>query len=235
MSDGEKDPKLATGNPPILAWLDGPGGDSRPWGRAALVSLVLVVTAVGILRMMGRTWWCKCETLHFWVGDNWSFHNSQHLLDPYTFSHFQHGLLLYGLLFMAAKKWNPAVWVVVAIALESSWEVLENTRWIIEKYRGSTISLDYYGDSILNSVSDIASCALGYGFAAALPAVVSVLGFLTVEVAMLVCVRDSLLLNVIMLFCPIERIKDWQMSDVMDSVSWLLEPVCAVSRFWIQH
>ena len=142
---------------------------------------------------------------------------------------------MYGLLFIAAKKWNPAVRVVVAIALESFWEVLENTRWIIEKYRGSTMSLDYYGDSILNSVSDIASCALGYGFAAALPAVVSVLGFLTVEVAMLVCVRDSLLLNVIMLFCPIERIKSWQMSDVMDSVSWLLEPVCAVSRFWIQH
>ena len=104
MSDSENDPKLAAGNLPILAWLDGPGGDSTPWRRTALVSLVLVITAVGILRMMGRTWWCQCETLHFWIGDNWSFHNSQHLLDPYTFSHFQHGLLLYGLLFMVAKK-----------------------------------------------------------------------------------------------------------------------------------
>ena len=235
MSDSENDPKLAAGNLPILAWLDGSGGDSRPWRRAALVSLVLVVTAVGILRMMGRTWWCQCETLHFWIGDNWSSHNSQHLLDPYTFSHFQHGLLLYGLLFMVAKKWNPAARMVVAIALESSWEVLENTSWIIEKYRESTMSLDYYGDSILNSVSDIASCALGFGFAGVLPAVVSVLDFVTVEVAMLVCVRDSLLLNMIMLFCPIDRIKDWQMSDVMDSVSWLFEPVCAVSWFWIQH
>ena len=196
------------------------------------MSLIVVVTAVGALRMMGRTWWCKCQTPHLWVGDNWSFHNSQHLLDPYTFSHIQHGLLLYALLVMAAKKWNPAARAAVAIAVESSWEVLENTHWIIEKYRGSTMSLDYYGDSILNSVSDIAACALGYGLAASLPVVASVLGFAAVEAVMLLCVRDSLLLNVVMLLYPIDAIKHWQMRDAVDSVSWLFERVCAVGWFW---
>ena len=77
-------------------------------------------------------------------------HNSQHLLDPYTFSHLLHGLMFYALLVVLLPKSAPAARAVLAIVIESTWEILENTDWVIEKYRESTISLDYFGDSVLN-------------------------------------------------------------------------------------
>ena len=183
----------------------------RAWCKALVASLLVVLVTVGILRAMGRTWWCKCATPHLFVADVWSEHNSQHVLDPYVFSHIQHGLVLYGLLVLVASWWSPGIRVVTAITIECGWEVVENTSWIIDKYRESTVSLEYYGDSIVNSVADIGACALGYAIAATVPVIVSAVGFLTIELVMLLLIRDSFLLNVVMLVYPLEAIKQWQL------------------------
>jgi hypothetical protein len=187
----------------------------RPsWRKAIVAALLVVLVTVGILRAMGRTWWCKCATPHLFVAGVWSEHNSQHVLDPYVFSHIQHGLVLYGLLVLVASRFSPGIRAVTAITIECGWEVVENTSWIIDKYRESTVSLEYYGDSIVNSVADIGACALGYAIAATVPVIASAVGFLTIELVMLLLIRDSFLLNVVMLVYPLEAIKQWQLGGV---------------------
>lgn len=189
-------------------------GQPRPVcvGLLAAASLAIVAVAVGLLLLLGRRWWCQCGSLHLWIGNVWSGHNSQHLFDPYTFSHFQHGLLLYGALSFFKRKSIWGAGFLAAVLLESMWEVIENTSWIIEKYRETTISLDYYGDSIINSLADIAVCAVGYWFAATQPAVLSWWAFIAVETVMIVWIRDSLILNALMLILPVDAIKTWQLS-----------------------
>lgn len=208
---------MAEPNPNAFSLSESPSGlpeddarRRRAWAAALIASLVAVVVAVVTLRAMGRAWWCKCATPHVWVGGVWSMHNSQHLLDPYTISHVLHGLVFYWVLSGIARGRGIAVGFVLAIAIEAAWEVLENTNWIIDRYRDSTIALEYYGDSVVNSVADIAACALGYGLAAWLPVWMSVGGFALVEAVMLLSIRDSLLLNVLMLVWPVDAIRQWQ-------------------------
>ena len=188
----------------------GPADPSRPRHRTMISAVILVLATVAILRALGRSWWCACATPHIFVTAVWSSHNSQHLLDPYTFSHVQHGLLLYGLLAVVAPRIPIAGRAVIAIGIECAWEILENTHWIIDKYRESTVSVDYYGDSIVNSLSDIAACAIGFWIAATAPVAVSVAALVAVEAAMIMLIRDSLLLNVLMIIYPMEAIKTWQ-------------------------
>jgi hypothetical protein len=210
--------QLDSDQPPSTERVDAPPGGAtaprRSWRTALVASLLVVLVTVVILRAMGRTWWCKCATPHLFVVGVWSEHNSQHVLDPYVFSHLQHGLVLYALLAIIASRFSPGIRVVMAIVIECGWEVVENTTWIIDKYRESTVSLEYYGDSIVNSVADIGACALGYAIAASVPAVASAVGFLTIELVMLLLIRDSFLLNVVMLVYPLEAIKQWQLGGV---------------------
>ncbi len=181
-------------------------------GVVAAGTLAMVAVTAGLLRLLGRRWWCKCGSLHLWIGNVWSGHNSQHLFDPYTFSHFQHGLLLYGALSFFTRKSICGAGFLAAILIECMWEVVENTSWLIEKYREATISLDYYGDSIVNSIADIAVCAAGYWFASCQPAAISCWAFAAVEVIMILWIRDSLILNALMLIFPTDAIKNWQLS-----------------------
>ena len=183
---------------------------TQPSRRRAATSLLIVAGTVVVLLAMGRTWFCKCGAPYPWVADIQSMHNSQHLLDPYSFSHVQHGLIFFAVLAIALPQWTAASRLVVAVSVESAWEILENTSWVIEKYRDSTISLDYYGDSILNSVSDIGACVVGYGLAGILPVSGSVIAYVAIEATMLLTIRDSLSLNVVMLVHPIEWLKIWQ-------------------------
>lgn len=181
----------------------------RPWTIAAAVGL----TALGALALhrMGRRLWCSCGSLSPWSWDIWSPHNSQHVLDPYTFTHVLHGALYYAVLrLLLGSRWPP-LRALVAVMVEVGWEVAENTNTVIEAYRESTISLNYYGDSIMNSVGDVIAFALGYTAAMRLPVWLSVLAFLTVEAALLLTIRDSLLLNIVMLLHPVPAIKLWQM------------------------
>jgi hypothetical protein len=179
--------------------------------RVGGVAFGLVGAMVVTLRAMGRVWWCKCAA---WSPVSWtvaSSHNSQHLLDAYSFSHFQHGLLfLPGLLWLGRGRLPVAGAVLGSVALEALWEVVENTPLIIDRYRAATISLDYSGDSVANSLSDVACCTLGALFAARAPWWVTAVVFLVIEGGMLASIRDSLLLNVWMLAAPSDLIRTWQ-------------------------
>jgi hypothetical protein len=177
------------------------------------VVAALAITGLGAvgLHLMGRRLWCACGSPRPWSWDIWSQHNSQHLLDPYTFTHVLHGVLYYALLWLLFRGRWPAARALIALTAEVVWEVVENTNAVIESYRETTISLNYYGDSILNSLADVAAFALGYSAAMVLPRWASVIGFVVVEVALLATIRDSLLLNLLMLLHPSEAIKAWQM------------------------
>lgn len=162
---------------------------------------------------MGRAPWCGCASPVPWAWDVWSKHNSQHILDPYSFTHVLHGLAFFGGLWLVAGKRLPIAWRAAATAmLESAWEILENSPIVIERYRAATISLDYFGDSVVNSLADVAFCLLGFWIAAKLPWRVTFVAFFLTELVLLWWVRDSLLLNILQLVWPLESVKQWQMS-----------------------
>ena len=174
------------------------------------VALAIVCVAALTLLAMGRTPWCRCGSIKLWTGDAWGPENSQQFTDPYTFTHITHGVLLYLLLHIVARKWPLPRRTVLAVALESAWEVLENTDMVINRYRAATMALGYYGDSVLNSMGDILACALGFTLAARLPKRVTVGMVVALELVLTVWIRDSLLLNIVMLVYPIEAVRTWQ-------------------------
>ena len=160
--------------------------------------------------LMGRKVWGVSGQPGLWSGDINSEHNSQYLTDSYSFTHVLHGVLFYGLLWAAARKLPVRVRALLALTLECAWEVLENSDMIIQRYRAQTISLHYYGDSIVNSMSDVTAAMLGFLLASRLPWQVTVAGAVVVEIVMALWVRDNLSLNIIMLIHPVQAIKLWQ-------------------------
>ena len=136
--------------------------------------------------------------------------NSQHLLDWYAPSHVIHGFLFYWVLWLLVPG-LPFGWrLLLATVIEMAWELVENSPWIIDRYRAVTISLDYYGDSIVNSMADVGMMMLGFWLASRLPVRLTVALALTAEIVTAVVIRDGLLLNVIMLVWPIDAIRAWQ-------------------------
>lgn len=186
--------------------------DYLPW---ALMIFVLIYTLIH-LNFIDRIWWCKLDTpVHFWTFDAWSDHTSQHFIDPYFFTHVLHGFLflwLSNLLFEAILKikFSKAWLLTIAVIGESAWEILENSPAIIELYRTNTASLDYFGDSIANSIGDVIACALGFIVAYELKFWRAVALFAVIELILIATIKDSLLINIIMLIYPIEAIKAWQ-------------------------
>jgi hypothetical protein len=161
---------------------------------------------------MGRAWWCRAGDHALWAGEVFSRHNSQHLADPYTFTHVLHGLLFYALAWAVFRNVaSPVGRAWIAFLVEAAWEVLENTDAMIERYRAVTISLDYYGDSVANSVCDILAFAVGYWAAGVVPVAVAVASFFLVDGILILWIHDSLLLNVLMLVHPIEAVRRFQM------------------------
>ena len=181
----------------------------RPSQLAVGGTAAIAAITAGVLFALGRIAWCKCGSPVPWSFDTWSMHNSQHILDPYVLSHLLHGVIFYGALHVLDRRRAEVAWLV-ALAVEAGWEILENTPLIINRYRESTASLDYTGDSVANSMADLAACGVGYLIARRLSWWGSVLLFFTLELLSLWWIRDSLTLNVIMLISPVEAIKEWQ-------------------------
>jgi hypothetical protein len=178
--------------------------------RAALAALAIVAIAGAILLAMGRNPLCTCGTVDLWVGGRDSPKTSQMLIDWYSLSHIVHGLLFYAALWLVARRW-PVEWrFLLALLIEASWEVTENTPWIIDRYRTATAALGYTGDSVLNSLSDIAMMGVGFLLARKLPVWASVALLIVLEIAPLFVIRDNLTLNVLMLLAPSRAIASWQ-------------------------
>ena len=162
-----------------------------------------------ILLLMGRNPICTCGTIELWHGAQ-DAGSSQHIADWYTLSHIIHGFLFYGLGWLAPRRRPPGVRLILAVSIEAAWELLENSPLIINRYRDATIALGYVGDSVINSVADVAWMALGFAFARRAPIWLTVAVAIGFELLALAVIRDNLTLNVLMLVAPLDSIRAWQ-------------------------
>jgi hypothetical protein len=178
--------------------------------RTWLLALLIIVVAAAVLLAMGRNPICTCGHIDLWVGARDSPRTSQMLADWYSLSHIVHGLLFYAALWLVARRW-PVEWrFLAALTIEATWEVIENTPMVIDRYRATTAALGYTGDSVINSMSDIAMMAFGFLLARKLPVWASIALLLGLEIVPLFVIRDNLFLNVWTLIAPSSAVQAWQ-------------------------
>ena len=174
---------------------------------AGVVLLLMIV----LLRTQGRLFWCACGQFQIWTSDTCSSNNSQQLLDPYSFTHVLHGFLFFYLVVLVFRRLDRGWQFLLTLALEAAWEVFENSSFVIERYRTATAALGYQGDTVVNSIGDLACALIGFLIARQVGIRVSLILFALFELALFLWIHDSLLLQILMLIRPIEVIKLWQM------------------------
>ncbi len=177
---------------------------------ALVIGATLVASAI-LLHLEGRLWICACGRLQVWAGKVCSSDNSQHFLDPYSFTHILHGFLFFWLIAWLAPRLESHWQLTLAITAEALWEVFENTNFIIDRYRSATAALGYNGDTVINSFGDILCCVVGFIIAQRLGLRRSLIVFAALELVLIVWIRDSLLLEILMLVFPVDAIKALQM------------------------
>lgn len=182
-----------------------------PFWAYLLFALTLLIIAASIEHAMGWLTICKCGVIRFWVGSTKSPENSQQIADWYSFSHIIHGFILYGIFrALGRRRWPVGLCFALAVICECTWEVVENSPFVINRYR-QTMSQDYAGDTLVNSMSDILFCVLGFWIARWIPVWLTLVLIVVMEVGCALIIRDNLTLNIIMLIHPFEAIKRWQM------------------------
>lgn len=179
----------------------------RVWAAGVIA---LIATQALVEHLMGRVAICTCGYVKLWEGEVMSAGNSQHLTDWYSFSHIIHGFGFYFLFWLIGRRWPIGLRFLAAVSIEVSWELIENTSFIIDRYRAETISLNYYGDSIINSVSDTMMAIAGFWLARFLPVKLVVALAVAMEIVVGVMIRDNLTLNVLMLIHPVHAVEAWQ-------------------------
>jgi len=180
----------------------------RYWPAFAIVA-AFPATAL-LLRLEGRLWVCACGSIQLWAGQICSANNSQHFLDPYSFTHVLHGFLFFWMIAWLLRL-NVNWQLALAVVVEAAWEVFENTNFIIDRYRSETAALGYNGDTVVNSFGDILCCLVGFIVARRLGLRRSLVVFAVLEVVLIVWIKDSLLLEILMLVIPIDALRGWQM------------------------
>jgi hypothetical protein len=185
------------------------------WHNRRLLVLFLIATAIVALQAlvliaMGQPPICNCGTVKLWHGLVSSAENSQHVADWYTYSHVIHGFAFYFLLWLIAPRMSVGARFLLAIGIEASWEVFENTPFIINRYRQSALALGYTGDSVINSVFDSLAAALGFLLARFLPVWTIVVSAIAMELFAGYMIRDNLVLNILQLLFASKAISAWQ-------------------------
>lgn len=179
--------------------------------RVSVAAVCVVVAMIALLHFEGRSFICSCGHFAVWIGEWCSSNTSQQLLDPYSFTHILHGFLFFWLMLLVFRRVRSGWQFLLAVLLESAWEVFENTSFVVNKYRNETAALGYQGDTIVNSLGDLTCALAGFLVARLLGLRWSLAVFLLIELALTFWIHDSLLLQILMLIRPIEAIKFWQL------------------------
>jgi hypothetical protein len=180
--------------------------------NAALIVLALVAMQAFVLWSMNQPLICPCGTIKLWHGGSHSAENSQQITDWYSFTHIVHGIGIYFLIWLVWRRGPLLARLVLAVFIEGAWEILENSAFVINRYRTVTMWREYYGDSVINSLSDTVMMVIGFLLAAKLPVMATVALTVAMEAFLVVLIRDSLFLNIVMLIHPFEAIKAWQLA-----------------------